>query len=146
MRILLVEDIQEKAKAVMKFLSKEFPDIEVIRKESYNSSLREIIQNNKKYNLVLLDMTMTTFDVSVEEDGGEPEPIAGCNIIDSMYLRNIKTKVVVVSMYESFDGIRMTELDDELRTLYPNLYMGNVHFAFSKTDWQLELKHFISKI
>ena len=41
-KILLVEDMEEKANAIISYLKGEFPYIEVVRKESYNSSQKEI--------------------------------------------------------------------------------------------------------
>lgn len=41
-KILLVEDMEEKANAIIAYLKKAFPDIEVVRRESYNSSQKEI--------------------------------------------------------------------------------------------------------
>ena len=89
---------------------------------------------------------MTTYDVSVEESGGIPEPLAGENILDVMYLNEIPTKVVVVTMYESFAGKRLKTFDVELKENYPDNYLGYVFFSHNNTDWKLELKKQINSI
>ena len=125
-RILLVEDIQLKADAIIAYLNEEFPLIKIDRRESYNAAIKVIFNDYNKYDLILLDMSMSTFDVSVEESGGVPEPIAGRRILDGMFLRDIPTKVIVVTMYENFDGVKLLELDKELHDSYPENYYNYV--------------------
>lgn len=144
-KILIIEDEQQKLDNLKEFLNKEFPDVEYNEKRSYNSALREIVENYKDYILVLLDMSMTTYDVSIEESGGIPEPLAGENILDAMYLNDIPTKVVVVTMYESFAG-KLKASDSEIKENYPDNYLGYVFFSHKTTDWKLELKKYINLI
>lgn len=143
-KILIIEDEQMKLDYLKDFLNDEFPEIAFEEKRSYNSALREIIENHCNYDLVLLDMSMTTYDVSVEESGGIPEPLAGENILDVMYLNDISTKVVVVTMYESFARKKLKEFDLELKENYPDNYLGYVFFSHKTNDWKLELKKYIN--
>jgi DNA-binding LytR/AlgR family response regulator len=143
-KILIIEDEQRKLDHLKEFLNMEFPDIEFEEKHSYNSALKEIVENHKKYDLLLLDMSMTTYDVSVEESGGVPEPLAGENILDAMYLNEIPTKVIVVTMYESFVGKKLKAFDIELKENYPDNYLGFVFFSHKNTDWRTELKKYIN--
>lgn len=145
-KILIMEDEQKKLDNLTDFLKEEFPNVDFEEKRSYNSALRGIIENFKNYNLVLLDMSMTTYDVSVEETGGIPEPLAGENILDAMYLNDIPTKVIVVTMYESFAGKKLKAFDSELKANYPDNYLGYVFFSHKNTDWKLELKKYINSI
>ncbi len=143
-KLLIIEDEQRKLDYLKDFLKMEFPDIEFEEKHSYNSALREIVENYTKYNLILLDMSMSTYDVSVEESGGVPEPLAGENILDAMFLNEIPTKVVVVTMYESFVGKKLTAFNIELKDNYPDNYLGFVFFSHKNTDWRVELKKYIT--
>jgi hypothetical protein len=143
-KLLIIEDEQRKLDYLKDFLKMEFPDIEFEEKHSYNSALREIVENYTKYNLILLDMSMSTYDVSVEESGGVPEPLAGENILDAMFLNEIPTKVVVVTMYESFVGKKLTAFNIELKENYPDNYLGFVFFSHKNTDWRVELKKYIT--
>jgi hypothetical protein len=145
-KILIIEDEQRKLEHLKKFLVEEFPYVEFEEKHSYNSALREIIENHSHYKLLLLDMSMSTYDVSVEESGGVPEPLAGENILDAMYLNEIPTKVVVVTMYESFVGKKLRAFDRELKENYPDNYLGFVFFSHKNTDWRLELQKYIISI
>lgn len=143
-RILIIEDEQRKLDQLRTFLTKEFSSVEIEDKRSYNSALREIIENYSNYDLILLDMSMSTYDVSIEESGGVPEPLAGENILDAMYLNEIPTKVIVVTMYESFVGKKLIDFDSELKENYPENYLGFVFFSHKNTDWKLDLKKYIT--
>lgn len=145
-KILIIEDEPRKLDQLKTFLSNEFHNVEIEDKRSYNSALREIIENHPIYDLFLLDMSMSTYDVSIEESGGVPEPLAGENILDVMYLNEIPTKVIVVTMYESFAGKRLKDFDSELKENYPDNYLGYVFFSHKNTDWQLDLKKHITRI
>lgn len=145
-KILLVEDMEEKANAIISYLKGEFPYIEVVRKESYNSSQKEIYAHYNDYFVVLLDMSMHTFDRSKEESGGEPEPVAGRKILNGMYLRDISTKVIVVTMYGSHEGKKLLTFVDDLKEEYPDNYYDYVFFSFQKNDWKEKLKQQINHL
>ncbi|WNH12284.1 response regulator [Thalassobellus suaedae] len=146
-RILIVEDNEKKIEKLRDFLNEEFPEIAVEEKRSYNSALKEIAINYDNYDLILLDMSMQTYDISNEESGGEPEPLAGKNILKQMYLREIPTKVIVVTMYENYiDGTKIKQLDIELSKNFPDNYFGYIFFSHSNFDWAKKLEQEIKKI
>lgn len=146
-KILIVEDNEKKLEKLREFLKQDFSYIEFEEKTSYNSASKEIALNNDKYDLILLDMSMQTYDISNEESGGEPEPLAGKNILKQMYLREIPTKVIVVTMYENYvDGTRIKELDIELSNDFPENYIGFIYFSHSNFDWSVNLKKLINKL
>lgn len=145
-KILLVDDFPSKAESILNYLNEEFPSLEIVQKESYKSGLYEICTNGGNYDLILLDMSMPTFDFSAEENGGEPEPVAGKLILENMNLRDINIKVLVVTMYENFDGMRLAQLNKELKTSFSDIYIGNVFFSFKQNDWKRSLSDFITEI
>jgi CheY-like chemotaxis protein len=146
-RILIVEDNQKKLEKLKGFLEVEFKDYQLEERTSYNSAAREIALNFSKYDLILLDMSMQTYDVSADESGGEAEPLAGKNILRQMFLREIPTKVLVVTMYENFiDGTKITQLHESLKADYPDNYCGYIFFSHSNFDWSIALKKEIKKL
>ena len=145
MRILIVEDNQKKLDKLKEYISKEFPDYEITDRQSYNSATKEIVLNYKNYDLMLLDMSMQTYDISEDEMGGEPEPLAGTKILSQMYLREITVKVIVVTMYENFVGTKIKQLDENLRNEYVDIYCGYVFFSHSNNEWQSNLKKIINE-
>lgn len=142
-KLLIVEDLPEKADELRKVVTKNFSDITIVEKSSYHSAIEEIYCNYKEYFLILLDISMSTYDVNIEENGGVPEALAGKRILDGMYLRDIPTKVKVVTMFESFDGKSINQLDKELREDNPDSYDGFIFFSFKKSDWKKQLVEYI---
>jgi DNA-binding NarL/FixJ family response regulator len=146
-QILIVEDNHLKLEKLKQFLESEYKDLELSERTSYNSALREIALNYRNYDLVLLDMSMQTYDISNEESGGEPEPLAGKNILKQIYLRDIPTKVLVVTMYENFvDGTKIAKLDKDLMSEFPDNYCGYIFFSHTNLDWATELRSSINKL
>ena len=146
-RILIVEDNEKKLEKLRDFLVREFSTIDLEERTSYNSASKEIALNYEKYDLILLDLSMQTYDISNEESGGEPEPLAGKNILKQMYLRDIPTKVIVVTMYENYvDGTRIKQLDEELTRDFPDNYNGYIFFSHNNFDWSKNLKESINKL
>lgn len=138
-KILLVEDVLDKADKIKKCIKGVFPELEIANCTSYHSALKEIFENHCQYSLILLDMSMSTYDQNVEEFGGVPEAMAGKRILEGMYLREISTKVIIVTMYENFGGEGIKQLDKEFKVEYADNYLGYVFFSFNKSDWQKQL-------
>lgn len=145
-RILLVEDYEEKAKDIRKFLKEKFPNMRVFNCTSYNSAQEMIFEAEKEYDLILLDMSMSTFDLKDDASGGLPEPAAGQNILEGMYLRNISTPVIVVTMYNVFGRKELATFDKELKDQYPDNYRSYVYYSAQKGDWRNILEQQIKSI
>lgn len=146
-RLLIIEDNDSKLNRLCQFCNNYLVDYCVSDKRSYNSALSEVIHNGKDYDLILLDVSMNTYDISPEESDGEQEPLAGSNILRFMKLRKIFVPVIVVTMYESFvDGIKIDKLDEGFREKYPEFYKGYVYYSLRNEDWITHLKDLIEKL
>lgn len=147
MKVLLVEDQNEKAIDVSTFFNQLSElQCQVFIKESLKSGLREVIKN-RVYELIILDMSMPSFDPSYDDpSGGKPESFAGISIMEQMKIRDIHTPVVVVTQYSEFDDgkITLNILDETLRKNYPNFYLGSVYYSSASTSWKTELKSKLS--
>ena len=146
MKILLVEDYEEKALNIIAFLEAEFPGVEIVRCTAYNSAQEEIFEHPDKYDLILLDMSMTTYDLSTDASGGKPEPSAGYDILECMYLRDITTPVIVVTMYNVFGRREMSSFHKEFLENYPQNYRSYVFYSSQRNDWKSDLKKKIKDV
>lgn len=147
MKILFIEDHPHKRGQVMNFITETFPTAEVIIKGSYNSGLKELIKNSAVYDFLLLDISMPNYDISPEESGGDFLPFAGKLILKEMYLREIETKAIVVTMHGSFEGgTKLAELDNELKRDFNENYAGYVYFSPISTEWKSQLENLIKKM
>lgn len=140
MKILLIEDHPLKQAQIHKFVSEKIPDCQINSKNSYISGLKELIKNHFTYDVLLLDISMPNYDISSQDSGGDWMPLAGKNILKEMYLRDISTKAIVITMHGSFDdGTKITELDNELQTEFPENYIGYVYYSQINEDWKDKL-------
>jgi DNA-binding NarL/FixJ family response regulator len=147
MNILVIEDHPYKLGQILSFLSESFPSSEVVTKGSYNSGLRELILFNHKYDFLLLDISMPNYDISPEENGGDFLPLAGKLILKELYLREIPTKAIVVTMHGSFeDGTKLSELDQKLATEFSDNYVGHVYFTPTSAEWKNQLENLIKHL
>lgn len=139
MKVLIVEDDQNKIKVLSHFLSDSFDEVEIVNKRSYQSGLKQIISNT--FDFILLDMSMPTFDISPHEIGGSPMPFAGKEILIQMHKRKIKTPVIVVTQFERFgDGsneIQIEELKNDLGKF--NNYIATVYYNAALNNWRDDL-------
>jgi DNA-binding NarL/FixJ family response regulator len=146
-QILFIEDDQYKLEKIKSFMEKEFPDIKITIRTSFHGGFEEIVANHHNYNLVLLDMSMQNYDISQFEAGGDPAPLAGKSILTQMYLREITTNVVVVTMYEHFqDGTKIKDLNTSLIEEFPDNYKGYVFFSHMDNKWMSDLKSYVIKL
>lgn len=146
MNVLLVEDYDEKAANIILFLSEEFPEFVVDRRKAYNTAQETIFENPDKYGLILLDMSMTTYDLSSDASGGKPEPTAGRDLLEGMYLRDITTPVIVVTMYNVFGRKELAAFHEELLENYPQNYKSYVFYSSQRNDWKKDLKEKINDV
>lgn len=146
MKILLVEDYDEKAANIQAFLKEEFPQFEVERCKAYNTAQATIFDNPGRYDLILLDMSMTTYDLDSDASGGKPEPTAGHDLLEGMYLRDITTPVIVVTMYNVFGRKELAAFHEELLENYPQNYKSYVFYSSQRSDWKKDLRKKINEV
>lgn len=142
MKVLFIEDNPQKLKQVSEYLEKHYTNIDLTIRKSYNSGLRELI-NNDSYSLILLDMSLPNYDIEPGESGGDFEKYAGKFLLNEMYRRDISTKVLIITMYLNYVD---EEFSSELKDNFPN-YLGVVYYNVKEPDgWKNELKSKIDNL
>ncbi|KJS01331.1 MAG: hypothetical protein VR65_09270 [Desulfobulbaceae bacterium BRH_c16a] len=148
MKILLIEDDQNKIKQLTEHLEKHIDNISIIVRKSYQSGFKEVL--TVQYDVILLDMSMPTYEISPIEHGGRPRPFAGKDILRQMQRKSINTPVIIVTQFEKFgDGlnsISLAELSSELNLKYPEIYKATVYYNPSFNNWKKEIINYIVHI
>lgn len=146
MNVLIVEDDENKRQHLVRLLKKEL-GAHITERKSYQSGLKEITHN--AYDVMLLDMTMHTYDKSPVENGGLLKHFAGREILAQMDRKHRVTPVIVVTQYDNFgEGAAkksLSELKKELEEGYRRLYMGTVYYDVASDSWHKELINLIHK-
>src|ERR1700761_5575060 len=100
MRILLVEDEDPKRNHICSVLSQIRPGIELDLAKSVRSAVDQM--KARVSDLVLLDMSLPTFDVHPGEPGGRPQGFGGIEVLRHMDRLNIVVPCIVITAYEAF--------------------------------------------
>jgi CheY-like chemotaxis protein len=142
---LIVEDNEEKCRHLSTFLRGELPTFEIVERHSYNTglaALRDLLPD-----LVLLDMSMPTFDRRGAQAGGRMRPYAGRDILHEMKRMELPSRAIVVTQFETFGEGRQRKTLDELRhelaTEFKTSYLGTVYYHPSRSDWRTELSRLL---
>jgi CheY-like chemotaxis protein len=147
MRILLVEDDEEKRQQLSHFVQEEL-GAQVTEARSRQSGVSALLRDD--YDLIILDMTMPTYDITPTEDGGRSQAYAGRDILQQMERRGIKTKAVVVTQFDRFgpaeDEITLEVLDTQLEIAFPDIYAGAVYYNVGYAGWRQELYRIVLRM
>ena len=151
MKMLIIEDDEDKLKTLAEFVGAEFPCYIIETAKSYNSGLRAIIKGSKIYDFILLDMSMPNYDVSPSEpSGGNPESFAGSELLAQMKLRGIRIPTVVVTMFDAFGDnsskVSLEQLVEKLAEQFNPIFRGSVYYNPAENGWRSSLKLIINSI
>jgi len=142
MKILLIEDDENKRSALEAFIALESPRAEVDEAKSLQAGVR--CARTSSYDLVVLDMTLPNYDPSPDEPGGGTiHSFGGREFLKQMDRFRITTPVIVVTQFEKFGKAPATtnleELDRSLRADFSATYRGAVYYHAAIVGWQQEL-------
>lgn len=148
MKLIIAEDDPNKLKSLVEFVRGIHPEWTIIEKRSYRSGLKAIIEESP--NLVILDMSMPTFDVSLSEKGGRTRAYAGREILAELRRRKLLAKVVIVTQFESFgEGaatMTLTQLREQLAAKFATNYIDTVYYQASESNWKKSLASLLDRL
>lgn len=145
MNILVIEDNQLKRDKLCGFLSSSF-DVTLFEAASYNSGLKALL--NRNFDLLVLDMSMPTFDRTTATSGGRFRALAGKEIAVRLKKEGRLIPFVVVTGYSDFsvnaENLSISQIDEILKTLGDE-YKGCVFFDAVESVWKEQLMEIIGR-
>jgi len=148
MKILIIEDDELKLEKLTEHLNNTAAQHTYTIKKSLKSGLREACLN--KYNVIILDMSLPTFEISRNENGGRFNSFGGQEILHELKRRNIRTQSIIFTQFESFGEqhkeISLDSLKLQLQNYFTGMYLGTVFYNAANTDWQNKLDELLSSI
>ncbi|MCS1349956.1 hypothetical protein NX039_23330, partial [Escherichia coli] len=143
-KLLIIEDDLYKSNAISEYLRDELNINNITCRESLSSGVFEVL-DNPDYDLILLDMSMSTYDISDKDPvGGIPESFAGEDFLAQMELLGYKIPILVVTQYDTFgagdDSFPLKILDNTLSKKHPEIYKGSIFFRSISNEWKVLLK------
>jgi hypothetical protein len=145
MSALIIEDDELKIDRLRSFLIGEAPNLKIELARSYKSGLRALVAHRRP--LVLLDMTLPTFDIHSGTGGGRPLSLGGRELLWQMKRRSISSPTAVVTGFDTFgsgvEAVTLAQLDAELRNEFGFFYLGCVYFNATTDDWRDHLRELV---
>lgn len=144
MQCLIVEDNKNKYEQISCFIKELYEGCSIERAASFTSGVRKVYED--KWEFIIMDITLPTFDITHTESGGDKKPVAGKDIMKRMRNRRINTPVVVITQFETFDDdrISLTSLNAEFEKDFKDIWKGTI--SYEKDDWKIQLKEKLSEI
>lgn len=145
MNILLVEDEYPKRQNIQKFLENLPKNINITFAQSVNSALDEL--EDEIPDLMILDMSLPTFDITDEDSGGRPQGFGGEEVLRVLLIQNIICRTIVITGYESFlkdDGMSLNidKLRSTLKSEFNEYIIDVIHYNSTNDSWKTHLKKY----
>lgn len=141
MKVLLVEDDENKKSRILEYYEDQFPDDELLSEDSMVGGLRTAREERPGF--VILDMTLPNYSISSGQGYNPMRPFGGRDFLRQLQRLSIGARAVVLTQFETFgvppDQVDLQSLDRELRTDFPESFLGSIYYHASKSSWQSEL-------
>jgi CheY-like chemotaxis protein len=141
--VLLIEDETPKRGHIVRYLASFQDELTVVVAMSVTSALDEIEKSVP--DVVLLDMSLPTFDVGEKEPGGRPQGFGGVEILRHMVMSGIVAPTVVITGYEALprgdnESVTVEQMRAEFAAEFPDHFRGVLQFNSSYDEWKVDLK------
>jgi CheY-like chemotaxis protein len=142
MRILLVEDEEPKQRHICAFFAERHNEVQVTIARSVNAALDALEKGMP--DLLLLDMSLPTFEITQGETGGRPQGFGGLEIVRTMAMNDWDCPTLIITGYEAFpsdsgEQVQLAVLETELKSTLGESFLGVLHFNSALDDWKAEL-------
>lgn len=138
MKILLADDEVPKLENIAEVLSGAVPNAELSTARSVKSAIR--LLRESKPDLLVLDMSLPTFDVAPGEPGGRGQGAGGVEVLRYMRFYKLVVPVIVVTQYSVVEerGVyeSLSDMDDRLRAEHGQTFHGIIHYGSAGSGWE----------
>lgn len=146
---ILIEDDDFKKNKVLDFLSEKFHERDIPCAKSVTSALAllKLIQGK---HVVLLDMSLPTYDQESQLDTGRPQGFGGIDILRYMEFIGDERKVIIITQFDNFtvngENISLQDISERLRIEFTDSCIGVVQFDVISDSWKNELLELIKSV
>ncbi|MHC1789010.1 response regulator [Solidesulfovibrio sp.] len=130
------------------YLKSQFSNLSFVEKFSVRSGLEALKKN--EFDLLLLDMTLPTFDITPTEEGGLPQPYGGRELLLQLKRFSKPTPAIVISGFDRFgeghSGMSLEELNQQLAKDNNKSYKGAIYYSTFDDNWMQNLNSLIKSI
>lgn len=146
--LLLVEDNYHKRQKIIDFIESSFPNSYINEAHSFSSGSKAA--TDRDYDLVILDISLPTYDKIGNEAGGRKRMFGGREIARKLTRRRPDSNVVFLTQYDAFSegglSLSFEELGKILNAECGSSYLGLIHYDSAKSSWKNLLLSIIKKV
>ena len=146
--IALIEDEIPKRDSIHSFINDFLPDANILEARAVKSA-RALIRA-RKVDLLLLDMSLPTFEITESDPGGRPQGLGGVELMMYMIKDGCESPVIVVTGYQEFSEksryMSLESLKKELSLEFPSIFKGLVSFNVLSDEWKIHLNELIKGV
>lgn len=148
MRILIVEDDNDKASALEAELYNIISDGSIQIAPTYSQASDQILFDSESFDLFVLDMTIP---VAPRGDGEEVQTknYGGRELLRIVVEFGVMVPCVVVTQYDYFgegeSRVTLSEIDNELTVIGGKFYLGSIYYSVSDEEWKKKLRNLLEK-
>jgi len=148
-RILIADDENPKLDSITEFVASALPEVFVTTSRSVRSTLDQLQANT--FDLLVLDMSLPTFDVAPGEKGGRAQNLGGEEVLRYMEFYGCECPVIIVTQFDHFfengGHVGLDHVAARLRVEHPGTFRRVIHYAGSTSSgWRQEVLQELQKI
>jgi CheY-like chemotaxis protein len=145
--ILIVEDDEFKQRRIEQVARDTIPEANIVLERAVNSALSRIEKDRP--DIILLDMSLTTFAVGPGEPGGRPQNFGGIEILRQMQRKGLVVPVIVITQHERFakgsQEVHLSTVRRELTEQHSSVFRGLIYYNSAVGDWEKLLRSQLRK-
>ncbi|WP_426436006.1 response regulator [Bradyrhizobium genosp. P] len=142
MNVLIIEDDSQKAERVVSVVKAVAPQASIDVCRSYQSGLK-FLDRHDKIRLVILDVSLPTFDPDPAVRHGRPRPLGGYDILRKIRRAERQPAVVILTALEHFGSpsqqYSLEQLSQKCAEEFPGYFKGAIYYSQSRTGWRDQL-------
>lgn len=144
--ILLVEDEGHKREHITRLVTETLCDSTIKSVKSVKSALDFI--DDTVPDLILLDMSLPTYEIADRERGGRPQGYGGKEILRYLVMEEQKIPTVVITGYDAFPdsggAVGLETLKEELFSEFPEILQAVLRYDSTFPEWRDELTQILT--
>jgi len=146
MKVLIIDDSDYKVDSLTALVKEFNPSINVRVQRAYRSGV--VAAREWQPDLILLDISLPTFELSSREAGGRTRAYGGRDVLGDLDSTDDFAYIIVVSQFDSFGEGHQSreELMSELHAEFPEWIVGGVYYSVVDSKWREELTELLRNV
>lgn len=141
-KILIADDESPKLDSITEYVKSIFPNASMKSSKSVRSSIACL--RSETFSLLVLDMSLPTFDVAPGEKGGRAQNLGGEEVLRYMEFYGCECPTIIVTQFDHFfengKHVGLDQVAQRLKIEHPRTFRRVIHYGGSTSvGWRNEV-------